>query len=146
MKNTTYKWLKIQNGKPYFAIVDLSIEKNIAQNEIIENYSGMGYSNHSIDVGINGAEPWKTGLRKGLDFMLSQDKNFWKININRLQGKPMTDTNPTIVGFVAILAFCEITNISLEKNQFEKIEQFVFSCWENGNAEKIPNFENLSFE
>ena len=146
MESTNYKWLRIKNGKPYFAIIDLSIEKNNMQNVIIENYCGIGYSNHSIDVGANDSESWKIGLRKGLDFVLSQDKNFWKININGIQGKPITDTNPTIVGFATILAFCEATKIAIDKNHLEKIENFVFSSWEKDNAEKIPNFEKLSFE
>lgn len=146
MKNTNYKWLKIKNGKPYFAIIDLSVEQNPGQNEIIENYHGEGFSNHSLNVGIRGATSWKIGVKKGLEFILSRNKSFWKININGLQGKPVTDTNPTIVGFTAILALCEVLEMELEKNTLEELQNFVFKSWENENAEKIPNFEILSFE
>jgi uncharacterized protein (DUF488 family) len=81
-----------------------------------------------------------------LEFILSKNVDFWEININGLEGKPITDTNPTIVGYTGILAFCEKTNFKLDKNLLEQIENFVYTSWDNGNAEKVPNFYKLSFE
>ena len=56
------------------------------------------------------------------------------------------DTNPTIIGFATILAFCEQTKLKLDSEIIEKIENFTFKSWENKNDEKIPNFINLEYE
>ena len=143
MKNE-YQFLKVKNGKFYFAFIYLEIEISDFRNEIIENFSGVGYSNHSIDVGENGADNWKLGLRQGLEFALSLSDNFYKITVNKLEGK-ITDTNPTIIGFTGILAFCKQSNNNLSEELLMKLESFVYSSWDEKNFEKIPNFKNLNF-
>ncbi|KFF05589.1 hypothetical protein [Flavobacterium reichenbachii] len=99
-----FRWMKVKNGRLHFAVVNLSIEKNEIGNEIIENYSGDGFSNNSIEIGTDGLEDWKLGLRKGLEFVLLNSSSFWTVTINGLEGKPFMDTNPTIVGYTGILA------------------------------------------
>ena len=144
MKNE-YQFLKVKNGKFYFAFINLEIEISDFRNEIIENFSGVGYSNHSIDVGENGADNWKLGLRRGLEFALSLSDNFYKITVNKLEGK-ITDTNPTIIGFTGILAFCKQSNNNLSEQLLMQLESFVYSSWDEKNFEKIPNFKNLNFD
>ncbi|KFF17555.1 hypothetical protein [Flavobacterium hydatis] len=141
-----YRWLKYKNGKSYFAIVNLDIEKSEIKNEIIENYSGMGYSNHSIDVGSEGMESWKKGLIAGLEFALSFSSDFWKIVINKVEGKPMTDTNPTIIGYTGILAFLEATEIVIDKQLLQQLEEFVYDSWKENSDERKPNFSIRIFE
>jgi len=140
-----YQFLKVKNGKFYFAFINLEIEISDFKNEIIENFSGVGYSNHSIDVGENGADNWKLGLRRGLEFALSLSDNFYKITVNKLEGK-ITDTNPTIIGFTGILAFCKQSNNNLSEQLLMQLESFVYSSWDDKNFEKIPNFKNLNFD
>ena len=140
-----YQFLKVKNGKYYFAFINLEIEISDFKNEIIENFSGDGYSNHSIDVGENGADNWKLGMRRGLEFALSLSDNFYKITVNKLEGK-ITDTNPTITGFTGILAFCKLSNNNLSEELLMQLESFVYSSWDEKNFEKIPNFKNLNFD
>ena len=140
-----YQFLKVKNGKFYFAFINMEIEISDFKNEIIENFSGDGYSNHSIDVGENGADNWKLGLRRGLEFALSLSDNFYKITVNKLEGK-ITDTNPTIIGFTGILAFCKQSNNNLSEQLLMQLESFVYSSWDDKNFEKIPNFKNLNFD
>lgn len=148
MKNQglDYRWVKYKNGRPYFAIVNLSIEKDEIKNQIIENYSGIGYSDHSIDVRSEGMETWKKGLIAGLEFALSCSSDFWKIIINKVEGKPMTDTNPSIIGYTGILAFLEATEIIIDEQVLRQLEDFVYDSWEVNNAEKIPNFYNRIYK
>lgn len=143
--NFGYRFIKYKNGLSYFATVNLEIEKNDNRNQVIENYSGIGYSNHSVDVGKIGMEDWKKGLIKGLEFVLSYSPEFMKITVHQVSGKPITDTNPTIVGYTAILAVLEKVNISIDPEKLEQLENFVYKSWENGNDQKIPDFENLRF-
>jgi len=140
-----YQFLKVKNGKFYFAFINMEIEISDFKNEIIENFSGDGYSNHSIDVGENGADNWKLGLRRGLEFALSLSDKFYKISVNKLEGK-VTDTNPTIIGFTGILAFCKQSNNNLSEELLMQLESFVYSSWDEKNFEKIPNFKNLNFD
>jgi hypothetical protein len=148
MRNTDndFRWMKVKNGRLYLAVVNLSIEKNEIGNEIVENYSGTGYSNHSIDVGKTECEDWKLGLRKGLEFALLKSPHFFTITINGLEGRPLMDTNPTIIGYTGILAFLKQTNIVIEDEVLQRLEEYVFRSWEADNAEKIPDFNNLMLE
>jgi hypothetical protein len=140
-----YRWMKYKSGKSYFAIVNLDIIKNETGNEIIENYSGNGYSNHSIDVGKEGMETWKKGLIKGLEFALLHSSDFWTITINKVEGKPVTDSNPAIIGYVGILSFSEQTRVEISAEIIDNLEDFVFHSWNGNNAEKIPNFDTRTF-
>ena len=143
--NLDYRWMKLKNEKSYFAIVRLKIEKTSVKNEIIENYSGEGYSNQAINVGVVGMETWKEGLVKGLEFALLYSPDFWKITIDGLYGKPITDTNPTIIGYTGILAFLASTQVVIDKVNLEKLESYVYESWDDGNLDKIPNFDKLIF-
>jgi hypothetical protein len=138
-----YRWMKVKNGRLYMAVVDLDIVKNEIGNEILENYSGYGYSDHSVDVGQEGWERWKEGLREGLQFALLHSSDFWTIKINGLSGKPFMDTNAAIIGYTGILAFIKQTNVVIDNLQ--EIENFVFTSWNNGIEDKIPDFKELIF-
>ena len=70
----------------------------------------------------------------------------WKVKIKDVIGRIATDTNPTIIGYVAILAFCEQTKLELNPDLKKEIDNFVFKSWENGNDDKIPNFTKLNYE
>jgi hypothetical protein len=141
-----FRWMNYREGRSYFAIVTLDIKKNEAKNEIIENYSGSGFSNQGIDVGVVGMETWKKGLLKGLEFALLYSSDFWKITINGLYGKPITDTNPTIIGYIGILAFLASTQVVIDEDNLEKLENYVYESWDDGNSDKIPYFDKLIFE
>lgn len=140
-----FRWMKVKNGRLHFAVVNLSIEKNEIGNEIIENYSGDGFSNNSIEIGTDGLEDWKLGLRKGLEFVLLNSSSFWTVTINGLEGKPFMDTNPTIVGYTGILALLNQTTIVIDEEVLQKLQDYVFRSWEGNNADKIPNFKELIF-
>lgn len=141
-----FRWMKVKNGRLHLAVVNLSIERNEIGNVIIENYPDSGYSNNSIDVGENGWEVWKMGLRKGLEFALSKSSDFWTITINGIEGKPFMDTNPTIIGYAGILAFLKQANIAIEEEVLQRLQEYVFRSWEDNNAEKIPDFNNFMLE
>lgn len=141
----SFKWMKIKNGRLHLAVLSLDIQKNNVKNEIIENYSGNGYSDHSVDVGSEGMETWKKGLTKGLEFVLSNSLDYWTITINRLEGRPVMDTNPTIIGYTGILCVLDKTDIIIDQEKLESIENLVYQSW-GDNQDKIPNFNELIFE
>ena len=139
--NQDFRWSKYKNGRSYFAIVNLEIERSENVNEIIENYSGLGYSNHNIDVGKDGMENWKAGLRSGLEFSFAQSHETWKINVNAITGKPITDTNPTIIGYTAILAFIEKTNSVISEDKLQELEKDSSSIFFNKKFWKLRKKE-----
>lgn len=149
-----YRLLKFRNGKPFFAIINLEISANENQNEIIEDYIGEGWIRmgdiESIPgkntEGKVGYEDWKKAVVKGLEFAFSKTNKKWSVKIKKVEGRIATDTNPTIVGYATILAFCKQTNLELDFDLNSKIENFTFKSWENKNDEKIPNFINLEYE
>ncbi|MBE8726956.1 hypothetical protein [Flavobacterium hungaricum] len=149
-----FRWQKIKNGKPHFALINLEISPNDNQNEIIEEYSGegwigMGYfaSIPAKDVpGTAGFADWKKAVLKGLQFVFSKTETHWSVRIKKVEGLIATDTNPTILGYATILAFCKQTNIELDPDLMKAIEDFTFRSWEGKNYEKIPNFMNLQYE
>lgn len=146
--NSDFRLLKVKNGKPFFAIINIEVTESQDGNEVIENYSGEGWKGQgSIEsVPIKGYEDWKEAVKKGLEFVFSKSVQKWKVKINKVEGRVMTDTNPTIVGFTTILAFCEQTNLKLDDSLKSQLEEFTFRSWENKNDEKIPNFINLQYD
>jgi hypothetical protein len=143
-----FRFLKVKNGKPFFAIVNLEVSRSDTGNEIVEEYLGEGWkSQGSLEsVPMNGYEDWKKAVKNGLEFAFSKSNEKWKVIIKKVEGRIATDTNPTIVGFATILAFCEQTNLELENDLKSEIENFTFKSWENKNDDKIPNFINLEYE
>ena len=143
-----FRFLKIKNGKPFFAIVNLEISRSENGNEVIEEYLGEGWKSQGIIESIPtiGYEDWKRAVRKGLEFVFSLTNEKWKVKIKKVEGRILTDTNPTVVGFATILAFCEQANLELDSNLKSKIEDFTFRSWEKNNAERIPNFIDLEYE
>ncbi|HLO72664.1 MAG TPA: hypothetical protein VK164_01895 [Flavobacterium sp.] len=143
-----YKLLKVKNGKPFFAVINIEVYKSDNENEIIEEYSGEGWTRQGNieNIQSKGYEDWKKAVRSGLEFAFSISNQKWKVKIKKVEGRIATDTNPTIIGFATILAFCEKTNLKLESEIIDKIENFTFKSWENRNHEKIPNFKNLGYD
>ncbi|WP_298141368.1 hypothetical protein [Flavobacterium sp.] len=143
-----FRLLKVKNGKPFFAIINLEVSRNDNENEVIEEYHGEGWKGQgSIEsVTMNGYEDWKKAVKNGLEFAFSNSHEKWKVKIKKVEGRIFTDTNPTIVGYVTILAFYKQINLELDSDLKNKIENFTFKSWENKNYEKIPNFINLVYE
>ncbi|WP_264558954.1 hypothetical protein [Flavobacterium sp. N2270] len=147
-ENLDFRLLKVKNGKPFFAIINLEIMKNENQNEIIEEYCGKGWTKQGDieNIPLKGYENWKKAVRNGLEFAFSKSNEKWKVKIKKVEGRIATDTNPTIVGFATILAFCEQTKLKLDFDLKNEIENFTLKSWENKNDERIPNFINLEYE
>ena len=138
-----FRWMKVKNGRLHFALVNLHIQKNGTGNEIIEDYSAYKYSGDLIDVRKEGFNIWRTGLRIGLEFALLHSSDFWTIRINGVCGSYL-DTNAAILGYTGILAFIKETNIVI--SNLQEVENFVFTSWNNSIGDKIPNFNELTFD
>lgn len=143
-----FKFLKVKNGKPFFAIINLEITKNESENEIIDEYTGVGWETQGNieSVPMKGYDTWKKAVRRGLEFVFLHSSQKWKVTIKKVEGRVCTDTNPTIIGYTTILAFCQQTNLELAIDIKNKLEEFTFSSWENENDTKIPDFINLEYE
>ncbi|CAD0007656.1 hypothetical protein [Flavobacterium chungangense] len=149
-----YRWQKVKNGKPFFAIINLKISPNNNQNKIIEEYTGDGWIRMGDLASIPAKdEPgkvsfsnWRKAVIKGLEFVFCKTETKWTVKIKKVEGLIATDTNPTIVGYATILAFCKQTNIELDSDLIQKIEDFTFRSWEDKKHEKIPNFIDLNYE
>ena len=76
-----YKLLKVKNGKPFFAIINLEVSKSVNENEIIEEYYGEGWTKQGVieNVPSKGYEDWKKAVKKGLEFAFSKSNK--KFNI-----------------------------------------------------------------
>lgn len=143
-----YRLLKVKNGKPFFAIINIEVSRNDSKNEIVEEYSGEGWirQGNIESIPLKGYESWKKAVISGLEFVFSKSNEKWTVKIKKVEGRIGTDTNPTIVGFATILAFCKRTNLELDFDLNSQLENFTYNSWENKNYEKIPNFMNLDYE
>ena len=150
MNNETfYRWKKIRNGIGSVAMVTLEVfENNSNQNEIIERYSGQGFTSQGSieDIPANGGyDSWKIAARHGLEYAFSLIDSFWTVDLIKIEGRAFTDTNPTIVGYTVLRTFFDKINFQLEQNQIDILEEFVLSSWKKPYIELIPNFFNLTF-
>ena len=142
-----FKFLKIKNGLPYFAIVTLEAKEIKSESEIIENYSGAGFTSQGNFESIpkNGYDDWKIAARRGINFVLNLSNRNWRVTIHSIEGRIATDTNPTIVGYVTILALCTFIGFELDETLKEELDRFVFKSWKEDNSFKIPDFETLGY-
>ena len=143
-----YRLLKVKNGKPFFAIINIKVNPSDSENEIIEEYTGEGWTKQGNieSAPLKGYDSWKKAVINGLEFAFSKSNKKWIVKIKKLEGRIGIDTNPTVVGYTAILAFCKQTNLELDFDTSKQIENFAFKSWDNKNHEKIPNFLNLQYE
>jgi len=146
--NNSYKWKKFANSIDSIAIVDLNaIPSASGQNQIIEHYSGQGFVGQGYleSVPENGYDSWKIAAKRGLEYAFALVSNNWIVTITKIEGRALTDTNPTIVGYTVIRAFFEKISFQLDNNQIETLEAFALSSWTKPYKELIPDFFNLSF-
>ena len=143
-----FRFLKVKNGKPHFAIVNLEAEHILTPSEIIENYSGNGFTTQGNieSVPKNGYNDWKIAAKNGVAFVLNLSNKNWRVSINSIEGRIATDTNPTIIGYAIILALCNLIHVQIDNNMKNKLDDFVFQSWDNDNDLKIPNFETLEYD
>jgi len=143
-----YRLLKVKDGKPFFAIINIEVTLSDSKNEIIEEYIGEGWTRQGNieSIPAKGYESWKKAVIKGLEFVFSKTNQKWTVKVKKVEGRIAIDTNPTIVGYATILAFCKQTDFELDYELNNQIEKFAFNSWQNKNYEKIPNFINLEYE
>ena len=83
-----FKFLKVKNGKPFFAIINLEITKNESENEIIDEYTGVGWETQGNieSVPMKGYDTWKKAVRRGLEFVFLHSSQKWKVTIKKVEG------------------------------------------------------------
>ncbi len=143
-----YKWIKVRNGITLVGMVDLDIQKNESgENIIIENYSGDGFTSQGdiesvLEIGY---DSWKMGAKNGLEYGFSLVEGHWTVIIKKIEGLS-TDTNPTIIGYTALLAFLNGCEYKINSMETECLEKFVVESCKSTDKEEIPNFFELKFE
>lgn len=143
-----YKWVKITKGVGLFAIVSLTVSPSLLkQNVIVERYTGHGFSSqgHLESVPAHGYDSWKLGALCGLEYGLSPVDTYWEIFLLKIEGRVLTDTNPTVVAYTTLRAFLDAVNVVPDNERLKQLEDFVLKSWEPPYKELIPNFFTLTF-
>jgi hypothetical protein len=147
MKNATYKWIKVKNGVPFGAAIELKITRSLNNtNTIVEAYKGRGFQGQGIIIQVpnTGFDDWKLGAKIGLEYAFSMVNGSWEVEVLAIEGL-ITDTNPTVIGYVAIRAFFDGAGQELDSDKIEQLEVFVFKSWDSRNLDCLPDFLNLNF-
>jgi len=148
MQQQPYKWVKINNGIGYAAIVTIIVSQNSdGKNVIIEHYKGYeGFvmQGYIAEVAAKGYDSWKMGVKAGLDYGFSLVKNNYTVTIKKIEGMH-TSTNPTVVAYTILRAFLDKVGYHLNVDIINTLEEFVLRSWEKPYKELIPNFFNLTF-
>jgi len=143
-----FKWKIFKNGIRCFAIVNIDVSPNLSgRNEIKENYSGKGFYSQGYieEVPEFGYQSWKLAAIKGLEFAFSLVDTNWTVQINKIEGRAVTDTNPTVVGYTIMMSFFDKIGFQLDIEQIGIFEDFVSKSWAKPYKELIPDFLNLTF-
>ncbi len=137
---------KVKNGLLHFGKVSLRIELTETNMlEIEEEYSDKKNSSFSqgqiISVPQKGFELWKEGACVGIEhaYLKVNRKSGLKVIIDNIEGL-ITDTNPTIIGFLAYKAIINKLPNSESQHEHEQLEKLVFSSWDY-EYDAIPNFK-----
>ena len=141
MKKADIKFGEYRNGLPHFARVVLSVDTPSEAPGVTFSCSGTGFTAQGSieEVPAEGYDDWKAGAEKGVVFALSAiAQSCCRVDIQRIEGLT-TDTNPTIVGYVAAKAVWAAIGIHPPAEVDEKLLDLVFSSWEKPHDE-IPIF------
>jgi len=147
-KSESFKWTISKNGIRSVALVDIDIFPNLlGRNEIEEYYTGTGFFSQGYLEQISpvGYDSWKLAARKGLEYAFSLTTAHWTVHIHNIEGRSLTDTNPTVVGYTILLAFLDRIGIRLKSEQIEIFEDYVLKSWVKPYKEVIPDFFNLTY-
>ncbi len=81
-----FKLLKVKNGKPFFAIINLEVYRSDYENEVLEEYCGEGWLRQGDveSLPMKGYEDWKKGVKNGLEFAFSKSTTKWKVKIKKV--------------------------------------------------------------
>jgi len=146
-----YRYKKIAGrGLPYFAEVKLIIENTENKDlEIVEKYKGNGWQAQGYITAISkeGLDDWRTGIVRGIKYAYSKLvlSRGLKVTIIEANGIPVTDTNPTIIGYAASRAILEKMENNESVEERTLIEELVISSW-NYEHDAIPNFNKKIIE
>ncbi|SEW05142.1 hypothetical protein SAMN05428988_1596 [Chitinophaga sp. YR573] len=143
-----FKWKIFKNGIRCFAIVNIDVLPNLSgQNEIKEYYSGKGFFSQGYieEVPEVGYQSWKLAAIKGLEFAFSLVETNWTVQINKIGGRALIDTNPTVAGYTIMMAFLDKIGFHLDIKQIDIFEDFVLKSWSKPYKELIPDFLNLTY-
>jgi hypothetical protein len=144
----SFRWKIFKNGIRTVAIVDIEVLPNPSgQSEIKEHYAGGGFISQGCieEVPEIGYESWKLAARNGLEYGFSLIDTHWTVYMHKIEGRILTDTNPTVVGYTMLLAFLDKIGFQLDEAQTLKFEDFVLKSWAKPYKELIPDFFNLTF-
>ena len=146
-EKSSYKWTKFKNGVGSAAIVTLDIIPNFYQNEILEHYSGPGFTSQGFieEVPEKGYDSWKVAAKHGLEYAFSHIDTCWTVDIYKIEGRAFIDTNPAIVAYTILRAFFDKIDFQLDNKLMSTLEEFILSSWKRPYKELIPDFFNLTF-
>jgi hypothetical protein len=141
MRMSKERFARYKNGKPHFAVCEVGIDFSPEVSTVVVDCNGRGfYSQGYIEsVPAKGYEHWKQGAKIGIEFaLLTAQAVNCHVTITRIEGLT-TDTNPTIVGFAAILAVWQALEFNPSREMIEKLENQVFESW-NKPYDELPMF------
>ena len=147
MKNALYKWFKVKNGVPFGAAIGLKVRPNFQfKNTIIDACQGQGFKGQGMIIQVPeiGFESWKQGAKIGLEYCFSMVNDFWTVELVTIEGL-VSDSNPTIIGYVAIRAFFDSIGQELDNDKIEQLEAVVFKSWERQHLDHLPDFYEMEF-
>ena len=144
--NSVFRFAKYKDKLPYVGVVKLQIEitrENAL--EIVENYSGEGWIGQGCIESISekGYKSWKIGIRRGIEYAYYKLKNsdHLKVTIQEAEGMT-TDTNPTILAFVASRAILNKLDHFESKEEFQLLENLMYTSWDY-ELDALPDFHSF---
>ncbi|PSL33315.1 hypothetical protein [Chitinophaga ginsengisoli] len=147
-ENDSFRWKISKNGIRSVAFVNIEVFPNPqGRNEIEEHYSGKGFVSQGYmeEIPAIGYDSWKLAARNGLQYAFSLITTHWTVRIHKIEGRSVTDTNPTVVGYTVLLAFLDKIGFRIDREQTDMFEAFVLNSWTKPYKELIPDFFNLSY-
>lgn len=135
------KYLKVYEGIMTGASVELEITPNVDETHqvIIQTEKRPFLSQGQVEGGY---DHWNRSAKQALETALKRLDAAQKVDvtIKKLDGKLFIDTNNASVGIACVLGLWDHLGIKQEKEQIDRIHQFVRENWKN-DIEDIPNFE-----
>lgn len=142
----TYKLAKVSGGLGHYGEITLIVDQGATMDaSIVEAYKGTGWERQGYTHTIpeQGDDNWKSAIRAGIAYALRRlEEPSIRVTVKEATGL-VTDTNATILAYVASRALLENLPNRESTAEKERFEHLVFSSYtyEDSARLDLENFQ-----
>ena len=143
MAKINYRYLRVKNGLPAVAIVELEINKNNSKEINIHSaVEKIPFQSQGMIEG--GHDIWVESAVCAIEafFNSFETEEGFEVVVKKLKGRILLDTNNASIGVACILCLMQYFELEVGKVKYSEFHEFVGENWK-ADFDEIPDFRVL---